>query len=78
MLPATASRFWSASVTGQMIVAAAIGLVSSYVGLLISFHQNLPASPAIILSASVIYALSVIVGRIDSVVARSVQLSHHH
>ncbi|WP_062117460.1 metal ABC transporter permease [Aureimonas sp. AU40] len=74
MLPATASRFWSASVTGQMIMSSAIGIVSSYVGLLISFHQNLPASPAIILSASVIYALSVLVGRIDSVMARSIQL----
>ena len=57
-----------------MLVAAGIGIVSSYVGLLISFHRNLPASPAIILSASVIYALSVLVGRIDSVLARSMQL----
>lgn len=77
MLPATASRFWSSSVTGQMIVSSAIGLASSYVGLLISFHQNLPASPAIILSASVIYAVSVIVGRIDSIAARSIQLRRH-
>ena len=78
MLPATASRFWSSTVTGQMIISCTIGLISSYVGLLMSFHQNLPASPAIILSASVIYALSVLVGRIDSVFARSVQLRHHH
>lgn len=78
MLPATASRFWSSTVTGQMIISCLIGLISSYVGLLMSFHQNLPASPAIILSASVIYALSVLVGRIDSVFARSIQLRHHH
>ncbi|KTR06600.1 zinc ABC transporter permease [Aureimonas ureilytica] len=77
MLPATASRFWSSTVTGQMIISCLIGLISSYVGLLLSFHQNLPASPAIILSASVIYALSVLVGRIDSVFVRSIQLRHH-
>ncbi|WP_062231664.1 metal ABC transporter permease [Aureimonas sp. N4] len=77
MLPATASRFWSSTVTGQMIISCLIGLISSYVGLLMSFHQNLPASPAIILSASVIYALSVLVGRIDSVFVRSIQLRHH-
>ncbi len=78
MLPATASRFWSRSVTGQMAVSCAIGLASSCFGLLISFHQNLPASPAIILSASVIYAVSVLFGRIDSVVARSIRLRHYH
>ncbi len=60
-----------------MIISCLIGLISSYVGLLLSFHQNLPASPAIILSASVIYALSVLVGRIDSVFVRSIQLRHH-
>ncbi|SDO09031.1 metal ABC transporter permease [Aureimonas jatrophae] len=62
MLPAASSRFWSASVSGQMIVAAALGIASSLAGLLISFHHDLPSSPAIILSASVGYLLSLVAG----------------
>ncbi|WP_062011202.1 metal ABC transporter permease [Aureimonas sp. AU4] len=62
MLPAASSRFWSASVAGQMAVSAAIGLASSFVGLLVSFHYDLPASPAIILSASVVYVVSLVAG----------------
>ncbi len=59
MLPATAARFWAESVPGQMLVAILVGLLSSVTGLLASFHLSLPASPAIILSASGLYALSV-------------------
>ena len=78
MLPATASRFWASSVPGQMMVSCAIGLVASIVGLLLSYHHNLPASPAIILSASVVYALSVLFGRVDSIAARTIRLRHYH
>ncbi|WP_062211492.1 metal ABC transporter permease [Aureimonas sp. AU12] len=78
MLPAASARFWSESVTGQMAVSGLIGIVSSLAGLLVSYHQNLPASPAIILSASVAYAVSVLFGRVDSIAARSIRLRHHH
>ncbi|WP_061933874.1 metal ABC transporter permease [Aureimonas sp. AU22] len=71
MLPATAARFWAESVPGQMAVAVLVGLLSSVAGLLASYHLSLPASPAIILSASAIYALSVLVGRVDSLAARA-------
>ena len=73
MLPATAARFWAESVPGQMLVAILVGLLSSVTGLLASFHLSLPASPAIILSASGLYALSVLVGRVDSLAARALR-----
>jgi len=62
MLPATAARFWVRTAGQQMILAAAIGTVSSYVGLLLSYHANVPASPAIILTAGGLYFLSVLCG----------------
>ncbi|RIY02437.1 metal ABC transporter permease [Aureimonas flava] len=71
MLPATAARFWAESVPGQMAVAVLVGLLSSLAGLLVSYHLSLPASPAIILSASALYALSVLVGRVDSLASRA-------
>ncbi|WP_182086197.1 metal ABC transporter permease [Aureimonas sp. ME7] len=73
MLPATAARFWATSVGGQMAVAVFCGLVSSGIGLLVSYHLNLPASPAIILSASALYAVSVLIGRVDSLASRVVK-----
>lgn len=62
MLPATAARFWVRSVGRQMVLAAVIGSMSSYVGLLLSYYSNVPASPSIILSAGTVYFLSVFLG----------------
>ncbi|AOB33069.1 zinc ABC transporter permease [Bordetella sp. H567] len=62
MLPAAAARFWSRSAAGQIPLAALMGAASSLAGLLVSFHANVPASPAIILSAGVVYLFSVACG----------------
>jgi len=58
MLPATAARFWVASGGRQMQLAAGIGALSCYSGLLVSYHTNVPASPAIILTAGGVYLVS--------------------
>ncbi|MCB8822443.1 zinc ABC transporter permease AztB [Microvirga rosea] len=63
MLPAAASRFWTNDITVMMIVSIAIGIASGIGGLLLSFHAELPAGPAIILTAGGIYGLSLLVGR---------------
>ncbi len=62
MLPATAARFWAPSVFGQIILAACMGALASYAGLLISFHLDVPASPAIILAAGAVYFVSLFLG----------------
>lgn len=62
MLPAAAARFWAASAMGQMALAALGGVLASYIGLLLSYYANVPASPAIILSAGIVYFLSVTFG----------------
>lgn len=58
MLPAASARFWVHSVGSQMTVAALLGMVSAYAGLLFSYHYDVPASPAIILAAGLFYFLS--------------------
>lgn len=68
MLPATAARFWSRTVGGQMILAAFLGTLSSFVGLLFSFYVDVPASPAIILSAGLVYFFSLTFGPLDGLV----------
>jgi zinc/manganese transport system permease protein len=62
MLPAVASRFWSADVTLMLFVATLIGLLSGACGLLLSYHAGLPAGPAIILAAGAAYFLSMVLG----------------
>ncbi len=62
MLPAAAARFWAGSVAGQMALAAGVGAFASYAGLLFSYYANVPASPAIILSAGIVYFISVSLG----------------
>jgi zinc/manganese transport system permease protein len=63
MLPAAASRFWSSDITLMMILSILIGIASGAAGLLLSYHAELPAGPAIILTAGAFYAASLVFGR---------------
>ncbi len=63
MLPAAAARFWAADLSLMLVAATGIGIASGVVGLLVSFHAELPAGPAIILVAGAVYAVSLLLGR---------------
>ncbi|WP_348766770.1 metal ABC transporter permease [uncultured Salinisphaera sp.] len=76
MLPAAAARFWSETIPGQCVVAAVFGMVASLIGLLLSYHAELPSSPAIILCAGAFYALSVLFGLRESILAQALRLPH--
>jgi zinc/manganese transport system permease protein len=76
MLPAITSRFWSRDVTGMMAIAVVSASISSYAGLLVSYHANLPSGPAIILVAGLIYVLSIALGPIGGLVWRALQRRH--
>ena len=58
MLPAAAARFWFRDLEPMCLTAIGIGLLSSYVGLLASYHWSVASGPAIILTAGVAYAAS--------------------
>jgi len=80
MLPATAARFWTRPVGRQMILAGLIGALASYSGLLFSYHYDVPASSAIILSAGFVYLLSVLLGPYGGVLhaARQAHAKRRH
>jgi len=71
MLPAAAARFWSRSAAGQIGLAAALGAAAALLGLLVSYHADLPASPAIILVAGGAYVSSVVFGPHGGMMART-------
>jgi zinc/manganese transport system permease protein len=62
MLPAASARFWTARLDSMCLLAIAIGIASCVSGLLLSYHASLPSGPAIILSAGVVYILSLFAG----------------
>lgn len=71
ILPAAAARFWSGNIIGLLITAGIVAGLSSFIGLLFSFHFSLPSGPAIILVAGLAYVLSLIFGPAGVVFARS-------
>ena len=63
ILPATAARFWARSIGGLCALATALAMASAYVGLLLSYHLELPSGPSIVLLAGAVYLVSAIAGR---------------
>ncbi len=70
MLPAVAARFWAKQVWSTALAAVVIAMLSGYVGLLLSFHCNLPSGPSIILTAGFCYVFSVAFGVNGSIYSR--------
>jgi zinc/manganese transport system permease protein len=78
LLPAIAASFWTRDVPSMALVAAPIALFSSYVGLLVSFHSDLPSGPSIVLTAAACYIASLLLGARDSVRQRLSRPAHLH
>jgi zinc/manganese transport system permease protein len=69
ILPAAAARFWTREIAPMIAVAMVVAFAASLIGLLLSYHYSLPSGPAIILTAGVIYAASMLCGPVGSVIA---------
>ena len=76
MLPAAAARFWVRELWSLSAASGALALGSGFVGLLVSYHLNLPSGPAIVLVAGLGYIVSVALGPRDSLRALYVRRSH--
>ncbi len=61
MLPAAAARFWFSEIEPMCVAAAAIGVASSYAGLLVSYHWSFASGPSIILTAGAFYLASIVI-----------------
>ncbi len=76
ILPAAAARFWAASIGGLVVPAVAVAMLSSFIGLLLSYHFSLPSGPAIILVAGFAYGLSLLLGPVGGLAARAFPRRH--
>jgi len=62
MLPAAAARFWARGVGAMIALAVVFALCSAWLGLLLSYHFDLPSGPAIVLTAGAAYIVSLLLG----------------
>ena len=70
ILPAASARFWAMSIGGLISVSIALAVLSSVIGLLLSFHFNMPSGPAIILVAGFGYVMSLGFGSVDGIITK--------
>jgi len=76
MLPAIAARHWAREVSGMAYAAVGIALVASLAGILASYHLDVPTGPAIVLIAGGAWAVSVLAGPVDGLLARLLRRGH--
>ncbi|WP_119299826.1 metal ABC transporter permease [Dongia deserti] len=76
MLPATSARLWTISIGRMIGVAVLVAVLSSVAGLIFSYYANLPSGPAVILSAGLLYLLSLAVGSNGGLLRRYIRRPH--
>lgn len=62
MLPAITARFWSQKIWNMLAISIGIASMSGAIGLLLSYYQDWPSGPSIVLVSGVFYILSLILG----------------
>lgn len=78
VLPAIATRFWTRNIDKAIGLSILFGIVSSAVGLLLSYHFSLPSGPAIVLTASAWYLVSVFLGTSGGILIQFFPRKHFH
>ena len=76
LLPAIAARFWASDLSGMIPVSMGIAMLSSVIGLSVSYRADVPTGPAIVLAAGGLYLASMLVGRRGGLVHRLFRARH--
>jgi zinc/manganese transport system permease protein len=76
MLPAVAARHWARELSGMAYASVAIASAAALLGLLASYHLDLPSGPAIVLTAGILWAVSVLAGPVDGLLGRLLRRPH--
>ena len=62
MLPAASARFWSRHLAWMLAAAMGLAIAAAVIGLVLSWRFSLPAGPAVVLSAALLFFLSIQAG----------------
>lgn len=78
VLPAIATKFWTKSIDVAVGLSILFGVAASITGLLLSYHYSLPSGPAIVLTASLWYIISVFIGSSGGILIQFFPRKHFH
>jgi zinc/manganese transport system permease protein len=78
ILPAISARFWAKRLDCMLGLSVLLAIAASLIGLLLSYHINVPSGPSIVLMAGGIYAVSLTVGSQGSILARYFPRKHYN
>lgn len=70
MLPAASARFWSRHLAPMLAIAILMAVISALAGLMFSWHFSLPAGPAVVLSAAMLFFVSILTGPCGGILRR--------
>ena len=76
--PAATGALFARRIESMMLIAATIGIASTYVGLLLSYHYDLAAGASIVLVAVAIFAVAATIHQVRSARRRHDELPHAH
>lgn len=70
ILPAAAARLWVCNIGPLLLIAVFTAFLGSFLGLLLSYHADLPSGPAIVLTLGGLYLLSLAIGPLGPLASR--------
>ena len=73
ILPAIAAKFWTYHVDRMIALAIFYAVASSLIGLVVSYHANLPSGPAMVLTASGFFFFSLFFGTHKGILSHLLQ-----
>ena len=76
--PAATGALFARRIESMMLIAATIGIASTYVGLVLSYHYDLAAGASIVLVAVAIFAVAATIHQVRSARRRHDELPHAH
>lgn len=76
ILPGVASRYWATTLTGALFAAVSVGVAGVWLGLIVSFHTDIAAGPAIVSMLVLLTVLSGLVGPQGGALGRLMRPAH--
>jgi len=76
--PAATGALFARSISSMMTIAAIVGTLSTYIGLLLSYHLNVAAGATIVFTAVMFFALAAVVTEVRKSFRKPSDSEHEH
>jgi ABC-type Mn2+/Zn2+ transport system permease subunit len=76
--PAATGALFARRISSMMTIAAIVGTLSTYIGLLLSYHFDIAAGATIVLTAVMFFALAAIFTEVRKALSKTTDGEHEH